>query len=131
MESFFPGAGEKTGSGETSGCAEHVHLQGTAAGLPVMAGGKLVRLLLTCLPSPCSNPASAGKVSFVCLYYSTGSPSGEDCDQVKQAQGCPERWRCPIPADTRDQSRDGAVSADGAVCVPVRCGELGRAAFSC
>lgn len=66
-----------------------------------------MRLLLTCLPSPCSNPASAGKVSFVCLYYSTGSPSGEDCDQVKQAQGCPERWCCPIPADTRDQSRMG------------------------
>ena len=43
---------------------------------------------------------------------------------ARHCTGCPERWWCPFSADTHGQL-DGAVSADGAVGVPVHCRGVG------
>ena len=47
---------------------------------------------------------------------------------VRHCTGCPERWWCPIPADSQGQA-GGTLSTDGAVGVPVHCRERDLTAF--
>ena len=42
--------------------------------------------------------------------------------------GCPERWRCPVPADSQGQA-GGALSTDGAVVVPAHRREWDQMTF--
>jgi len=44
--------------------------------------------------------------------------------EVRHCTDLPERWWCPIPADTRGQA-GGVLSTDGAVVSPFIAGEVG------